>query len=96
MGEPMIDPERARILTSILDRALVRTVPDAKVRDELSFHISDVLRDFIRIESLLEKALDGGELSRVDLEEVVSLMTSHWPYHLKAIGRLRRRLDDKF
>ncbi|WNG39119.1 hypothetical protein F0U61_39740 [Archangium violaceum] len=91
-----IDPERARILTSILDRSMVHAVPDAKVRDELSFHIADVLRGFLRIQSLLEKAFDGGELSRVDVEEVVSLMASHWPYHLKAIARLRKRLDGEF
>lgn len=91
----MIDPERARILTSLLDRALVRAVPDAKIRDELSFHIADVLRDFLKIESTLGKVFDGAELSRLDLEEIVSLMTSHWPYHLRAIARIRKRLDDK-
>ena len=56
----MIYRERAKILTATLDRAMMRSVPDAKVRDELSFHIADILRDFLQIESTIEKAFEGG------------------------------------
>ena len=89
----MIDRERAKILTATLDRAMVRAVPDAKVRDELAFHVADVLRDFLQIESTLEKAFEGKELTREDLDGVLSLMVTHWPYHLKAIVRLRKRME---
>lgn len=89
----MIDAEKARILTHVLDRAMVKAVPDDKIRDEMAFHIADVLRDFLQISPVIEKAFDKGELSRADVDAVLSLLLSHWPYHLKGLARLRKGLD---
>ncbi|HYO71253.1 MAG TPA: hypothetical protein VEU33_34755 [Archangium sp.] len=89
----MIDAEKARVLTHVLERAMLKSVPDDKIRDEMAFHISDVLRDFLQISPVIEKAYEKGELSRADVDAVLSLLLSHWPYHLKGLARLRKGLD---
>ncbi|HYO56669.1 hypothetical protein [Archangium sp.] len=89
----MIDEEKAQVLTHVLERAMVKVVPDDKVRDEMAFHISDVLRDFLQISPVVEKAFEEGELSRGDVDAILSLLLSHWPYHLKGLARLRKKLN---
>lgn len=89
----MIDLEKARVLTHVLERAMLKAVPDDKVRDEMAFHIADVLRDFLQISPVIEKAFEKGELSRADVDAVLSLLVSHWPYHLKGLRRLRKGLE---
>ncbi len=89
----MIDVEKARVLTHVLERAMLKAVPDDKIRDEMAFHIADVLRDFLQISPVIEKAFKAGELSREDVDAVLSLLLSHWPYHLKGLARLRRGLN---
>lgn len=91
----MIDAEKAQVLTHVLERAMLKAVPDDKVRDEMAFHIADVLRDFLQISPVIEKAFEKGELSRGEVDAVLSLLLSHWPYHLKGLARLRKRLDTR-
>lgn len=45
----MLDAEKAQVLTHVLGRAMAKAVPDDKVREEMAFHISDVLRVFLQI-----------------------------------------------
>jgi hypothetical protein len=89
----MIDAEKAQVLTHVLERAMLKAVPDEKIRDEMAFHIADVLRDFLQISHVIEKAFEKGELSRSDVDAVLSLLLSHWPYHLKGLARLRKRMS---
>ncbi|MCY1080330.1 hypothetical protein [Archangium lansingense] len=89
----MIDTEKAQVLTHVLERAMLKAVPDDKVRDEMAFHIADVLRDFLQIGPVIDKAFEKGELSRSDVDAVLSLLLSHWPYHLKGLARLRTRME---
>lgn len=89
----MMDAEKAQLLTHVLERAMLKAVPDDKVRDEMAFHIADVLRDFLQIGPVIEKAFEKGELSRSDVDAVLSLLLSHWPYHLKGLARLRKKLN---
>ncbi|MFY0524444.1 hypothetical protein ACN28I_15160 [Archangium gephyra] len=82
----MLDAEKAQILTHVLGRAMAKAVPDDKVRDEMAFHISDVLRNFLQISPVTDKAFESGELSQDDVDVILSLLLTHWPYHLKGLS----------
>ena len=89
----MIDEEKAQILTHVLGRAMAKVVPDDKVRNEMAFHISDVLRDFLQISPVIDKAFESGEWSQDDVDAILSLLLTHWPYHLKGLARLQKKLN---
>lgn len=74
-----------------LSVSIRREVADEKLRSEIAFHLAELFKDFDEVYPILQGALRGRAMRPGDLDRLLYLTTTHWPYHQALLARQARR-----
>lgn len=78
--------------TVSLQAALKKTF-GAHIAGDLAFNCAEIYEELPVLQRMLDRIMDGTKINARDLDELQTMLTIHWPYHLGEIKRIFRKFD---